>query len=102
MSWSDTTRKQQTKILAGRLGETVAKAMKPPPRLTVSAWADTYRKLSPESSAEVGAWHTSSADYQREILEAAAAPTIESGVIMSCSQRAKTEMLPNLTGYNIH
>lgn len=102
MSWSDTTRKQQTKILAGRLGETVAKAMKPPPRLTVSAWADTYRKLSPESSAEVGAWHTSRAEYQREILDAVSDPKIESVVIMSCAQVGKTEMLLNLIGYHIH
>ena len=31
-----------------------AEVLKPPPRLTLSQWADKYRMLSPESSAEPG------------------------------------------------
>jgi phage terminase large subunit GpA-like protein len=68
----------------------------------VSQWADSFRKLSPESSAEVGAWHTSRAEYQREILDAVSDPSIESVTIMSCAQVGKTEMLLNLIGYHIH
>lgn len=102
MSWSDTTRKQQTKTLSLALASVSARALKPPPKLTVSEWADSFRKLSPESSAEVGAWHTSRAEYQREILDAVSDPSIESVVIMSCAQVGKTEMLLNLIGYHIH
>mgnify|MGYP002509026688 CR=1 FL=1 len=35
--------------------------------MTVSEWADEYRRLSSESSAEPGRWRTSKAPYQREI-----------------------------------
>ena len=36
----------------------LAKAVSPPPVLTVSQWADRYRKLSAESAAEPGQWNT--------------------------------------------
>lgn len=44
--------------------------LKPPPELTLSQWADRYRMLSAESSAEPGRWHTDKAPYQREIMDA--------------------------------
>lgn len=102
MSWSDTIRSQQTKKLEVSLQSVTRRALKPPPKLTVSQWADSFRKLSPESSAEVGAWHTSRAEYQREILDAVSDPSIDSVVIMSCAQVGKTEILLNLIGYHIH
>lgn len=43
--------------------------LKPPPELTLSQWADRYRMLSAESSAEPGRWHTDKAPYQREIMK---------------------------------
>lgn len=43
--------------------------LKPPPELTLSQWADRYRMLSAESSAEPGRWHTDKAPYQREIMD---------------------------------
>ena len=39
----------------------------PPPKLTVSQWADSHRVLSKKSSAEPGKWNTDRAPYQREI-----------------------------------
>ena len=45
-------------------------ALKPPPELTLSQWADMYRMLSAESSAAPGRWHTDNAPYQREIMDA--------------------------------
>ena len=45
-------------------------ALKPPPELTLSEWADRYRMLSAENSAEPGRWHTDKAPYQREIMDA--------------------------------
>jgi phage terminase large subunit GpA-like protein len=76
--------------------------MKPPPELTVSQWADEYRRLSPEASAEAGVWSTSRAEYQRGIMDAISDHRIENIVIMSCAQVGKTEMLLNLIGYHIH
>ena len=68
-------------------------AIKPPPDLTVSQWADQYRVLSSEASAEYGAWSTSRAEYQRGIMDAISDERIEEVVIMSCAQVGKTEML---------
>ena len=48
----------------------IFKVLEPPPDLTLSQWADKYRRLSSESSAEPGRWRTSKAPYQREIMDA--------------------------------
>lgn len=74
---------------------------KAPPTLTVSEWADENRRLSPESSAEPGRWRTSRAEYQREIMDTVADPTIETIVIMSSAQVGKTEIINNIVGYFI-
>lgn len=75
--------------------------LKPPPRLSISEWADEFRKLSPESSAEPGSWNTSRAEYQRGIMDALSDPTIETVVVMSSAQVGKTEVLNNAVGYFI-
>lgn len=75
--------------------------LKPPPKLTISEWADSYRKLSPESSAESGSWHTSRCEYQREIMDSFNQVNIERIVVMTSSQVGKTEILLNAIGYYI-
>jgi phage terminase large subunit GpA-like protein len=65
-------------------------AVKPPPDLTISEWADRYRVLSSEASSEYGAWNTSRAEYQRGIMDAISDDKIEEVVIMSCAQVGKT------------
>lgn len=74
----------------------------PPPSLSVSDWADEYRKLSPESSAEPGQWRTSRAEYQRGILNALNDPAVETIIVMSSAQVGKTEVINNIVGYYIH
>ena len=76
--------------------------MAPPPKLTVSQWADDYRHLSPEASAEPGRWDTGRAEYQRGIMDAVSDPRVETLVIMSSAQVGKTEIINNLVGYHIH
>lgn len=73
--------------------------LKPPPELTLSQWADTYRVLSAESSAEPGRWHTDKAPYQREIMDAIGDPHIRRVVIMCAAQLGKTELLLNILAY---
>jgi phage terminase large subunit GpA-like protein len=77
-------------------------AWAPPPKLTISEWADTYRRLSPESAAEPGNWLTSRAEYQRGIMDAISDPLAETVVLMTSSQVGKTEILNNVVGYYIH
>ncbi len=79
----------------------IAKVLSPPPELTVSEWADKYRKLSPESSAEPGQWNTDRAPYQREIMDAVIDAICETIVIMSSAQVGKTELILNIIGYYI-
>lgn len=73
----------------------------PPPKLTVSEWADRYRILNRAASAEPGKWRTDRAPYQREIMDACCDPTIEEVVVMKPSQVGFTEILGNVLGYYI-
>lgn len=79
----------------------VAEMLKPPPVMTVSQWADTERRLSPESSAEPGRWYTSRAEYSRGIMDACSDPTVRRVIVMSSAQVGKTEVLLNIIGYCI-
>ena len=74
-------------------------ALSPPPDLTVSQWADEYRKLSRESSAESGQWRTDRAPYQREIMDAVNDSECEDIVIMASAQVGKSEIVLNALGY---
>lgn len=47
--------------------------LRPPPQLTVSAWADQHRVLSTRASSEPGPWRTSRTPYLREIMDALSA-----------------------------
>ena len=73
----------------------------PPPNLKISDWADSYRRLSPESSAEAGQWRTDRAEYQREIMDAFNDSDTQRIVVMTSSQVGKTEILLNAIGYYI-
>ena len=73
----------------------------PPPNLKISDWADNYRRLSPESSAEAGAWRTDRAPYQREIMDAFNDPDIQRIIFMKSAQVGATEILLNVIGYYI-
>jgi len=73
----------------------------PPPNLKISDWADNYRRLSPESSAESGVWRTDRAPYQREIMDSFNDPDIQRIVWMKSSQVGATEILLNVIGYYI-
>lgn len=77
------------------------RALAPPPNVTVSQWADRFRMLSAEASAEPGHWSTARAPYQREMMDAIHDPLIHTVVVMSSAQIGKTEILCNILGYSI-
>lgn len=76
--------------------------VQPPPKLTVSQWADQFRQLSREASAEPGQWRTSRAPYLRGILDAFSDPRVEEVVVMSSAQVGKTECILNVAGFFMH
>lgn len=69
--------------------------------LTVSQWADKYRRLSPESSAETGPWRTRKTPYLKEVMDAWTDPKIRHVVMVAASQVGKSEAMNNIIGYII-
>ena len=81
-----------SKVMAG---------MRPPENLTVSEWADKKRRLSPESSAEIGPYRVSRTPYLREIMDAFTDPKVRRLIFVSSSQVGKSELENNIIGYII-
>ncbi|MFA6165398.1 MAG: phage terminase large subunit family protein [Gemmatimonadaceae bacterium] len=79
-----------------------ANALRPPPRLTLSQWADRYRVLSRKASAEPGRWRTSRVPYLREIMDTLCDPKVQHVCWMKGSQIAATETGTNFVGYYMH
>ena len=78
----------------------VRQAWRPPPKLTLSQWADRHAVLSAESSAEVGRWRT--IPYQRGILDAITDRHIESVTVMKSARVGWTKMINHAVGYHAH
>lgn len=64
--------------------------LRPPPRLSLSAWADDHFRLSAESAAEPGRWKTLS--YQRGIMDAITDPDVERVTIQKSARVGGTKM----------
>ena len=87
-----------------RLMKTVSRAcavFKAPENITVSQWADRYRILQAENSAESGKWKTKRTPYLKEIMDAFTDPRVKVVVIAACAQLGKTEALLNMIAYMI-
>ncbi len=94
-------RAESRRALRRQVRHTIARACAPPPRLTVSQWADEYRYLSPESSSEPGKWSTSRVEPARGVMDAFTDPRVERVTAMVCTQVLKTESLNNVVGFHI-
>lgn len=95
---------RQRRAEIASLNKTVSGALiyaRPPENLTVSEWAEKYRVLSPECSAEAGLWRTSRTPYLAEPMNAFTDPKIKRLVIVSSSQMGKSEFELNAIGYVI-
>ena len=89
---------------AARLNRLLAKVlagMTPPDDLPVTDWAEKYRRLSSESSAEPGPWRTDRTPYLREVMDSFTDPRIHHIVMVAASQVGKSEVLNNCIGYII-
>ena len=72
----------------------------PRPRLTVSQWASRYARLSPETSATVGAFTPFA--YQRAIMDGVSDPTVRTITVMKSARVGFTKCLDNIVGFFIH
>ena len=89
---------------AAKINAAISQAIKgfaPPEDLSVDEWADKYRRLSPESSAEAGPWRTSRTPYLREPMRAFTDPKVRKIVMVAASQVGKSELEMNIIGYII-
>lgn len=75
-------------------------AWAPPPKLTLSEWAERYYYLSAENAAEPGRWHT--LPYQKSIMDAITDPTVEQISVMKSARVGYTLMITGAIGYYIH
>lgn len=75
-------------------------ALRPPPRLSLSAWADKYFYLSAESAAEPGRWKT--LPYQKGIMDAITDPAVDQVSFMKSARVGATKMMGAAIGYYMH
>lgn len=66
-------------------------AWRPPPRLSLSEWADQHFVLSAETAAEPGRWRT--LPYQKEILDALTDPNVTMIVVQKSARVGFTLMI---------
>ena len=85
------------------LAQAWAQGLRPEPALSVAAWADRHRVLSPRASAEPGRWRTARTPYLGEIM-AALSPShpAQRIVFMKGAQVGGTEAGNNWLGFLIH
>lgn len=75
-------------------------AWRPPPKLTLSEWADEFFYLSAESSAQAGKWVT--LPYQKGILDAITDPEVTHVSVMKSARVGYTKCINAAVGYHIH
>lgn len=104
MSTTETTRKTTKKRRMRSVDRTFAKAFSnytPPADLTVSEWAEAYRVLSRENSAEAGPWRNRRTPYLVEVMDSFTDPKVEKITLVASSQVGKSELELNIIGYII-
>jgi phage terminase large subunit GpA-like protein len=86
-----------------RLFSEAIRAAIPDSSLTVSAWSDSYRVLSPErtNAERAGKWSTAVVPHLREIMDCFTQIDCEEIIFVKSSQIAGTEFITNCVGYCI-
>lgn len=73
---------------------------RPPPRLSLSEWADEHFYLSAESAAEPGRWRT--LPYQRGVMDAITDPTVWRVTLKKAARIGFTKAVGAAIGYYMH
>ena len=82
------------------VGAVFAAAIRPAAPLTVSAWADKYRKLTAKGASEPGPWRTSRVPFLREIMDCLSSQSpVKEVIFVKSTQVGGTEVGLNWIGY---
>jgi len=92
-----------------KLGREILKTIVPyasaewvlPVKMTVSEWADQFRRLDVKTSAEPGQWQTARTPYLKGIMDAFTDPYVDEITVMAASQVGKTESMYNMLAFII-
>lgn len=76
--------------------------LRPPPRMNLPDWADTYRHLSSAAGAVGGKWQTNRVEIARGPMMSMTEPGVSTISIMCSTQTMKTSLLENVIGYFVH
>ncbi len=76
--------------------------MRPPPKLNLIQWSDTYRYVANKTSASPGKWRTSLQPCAFGPMAAVTDPSVHTVTVMAGTQILKTELLINVCGYYAH
>src|SRR3954466_6062172 len=77
------------------------KTWKPPPRLTLIEWADTYRHVAAKTSAAPGRWRTAAQPVAFGPMHAVTERDTHKAGVKAGTQVLKTELLITAAGYFI-
>lgn len=81
------------------MGSARRRFLKPPPRMTVDEWADSFRYLARGTAAKTGRWKTSTVEVARGPMRAVTEPGVRVITTKSCTQLMKSSLLENTFGY---
>jgi len=88
------------RALLASLNEARHQNLKPPPKLTLSQWADRYAVLSPETSAQTGRFRAYA--YQVGMMDAITDPAVTTITVMKGARVGYTKVLDHTIGYFLH
>jgi phage terminase large subunit GpA-like protein len=80
----------------------IFRRLQPTEDISLAEWADKYRRLPPESSAEPGIWRTSRTPYLKKPMECITDPKVREVILMTSVQIGKSEVILNAMGYYAH
>src|SRR4051812_42463749 len=82
------------------IAEAVRRNPSPPPKPTLSQWAERYARLSPETSAQTGKFHAF--PYQSGIMDAVTDPTVHTVTVKKSARVGYTKIVDHIAGYFVH
>jgi phage terminase large subunit GpA-like protein len=83
-----------------RIIQAACLTFRPPPKLTLSEWAEQYAFLSAESAAEPGKWRN--LPYQVGMMDAITDPRVERVTVIKSARVGYTKVIGHAIGYHIH